>query len=384
MTAPWGLYVHVPTCRIRCPYCAFHVVPDRGFPAERYVDAVLAERQARRDVFPGTPTTLYLGGGTPSRLPAAALSRLLAGLDATAVPDVTCEANPEDVDEAWLDAALAAGVTRVSLGVQTWHDGHARRLGRARTPDAARLATARLADAVAHGRLRSWSVDLMFGLHDQTLAQLDADLDEVLACGAPHVSLYGLTVEDDTGYARAAARGTLTPAEDDTWRDMYGRIVSRLRGAGIERYEVSNFARTGHQARHNRGYWEARPYLGLGPSAHGLDPDGTRHANVADTDAWLASPAGVRTSESPTPRERAVDLLVSSLRGVPGVSLHDLAADTGHAPTPAARARLVAAGVLTESDGRMTLTDDGFYVTDAVVRTLVDALTPVDRTGSTR
>lgn len=370
---PWGVYVHVPWCRVRCPYCAFYVVPDRG--EQRwgpFVDAVLRERELRSAQFPGRPRTIYLGGGTPSRLPAEALHRLIAGLDPREATEVTVEVNPEDLTPAWLDAALRAGVDRISLGVQTLHPRHARGLGRAHTPNEARAAMSLLQQAP----LRSWSADLMFGLHEQGPAALSDDLDALLPFGPPHVSVYGLTIEPGTAFERAAERGQISPADEETWRALYTLLVERLAAAGLHRYEVSNFARAGHAAEHNQGYWTDRPYLGLGPAAHGYAPDGTRWSNVADLDAYLDRNDPTDHAERPQGEDRALDLLVSGLRSVHGLPWHRLAA-TGYAPSRAARDRLIASGHLLEHDGRMSLAPEGFYVADAVVRTLAQALEPL-------
>jgi oxygen-independent coproporphyrinogen-3 oxidase len=371
-TEPWGLYIHVPWCRVRCPYCAFYVEPDRDAPWEAWVDRTHALVAERRPAFPGEPATIYLGGGTPSRLPPAALGRLLAPLRHPALAELTAEANPEDLTPAWAEAAHAAGIDRVSLGVQTLHPGHARRLGRAHSAVHAARAAALAAT------FRSWSLDLMFGLHGQSPGDLEADLDGVLALDPPHVSLYGLTIEPDTGYARGAARGVLTPADDELWRAMYARIVERLAAAGLERYEVSNFARPGHEALHNQGYWSGRPYLGVGPSAHSLWPDGARTVDVADLDRWLYDePVGER--EQPDARQTAIDLLISCVRAARGLDLSWLQARTGQRPSDDAVRRLVRGGLLQDHPTHLRLTDEGFYVVDGVVRALADSLRAVDR-----
>lgn len=370
----WGLYVHVPWCRVRCPYCAFYVLPEHEMQADPYVTSVLAEHHLRRGDFPGAPRTVYLGGGTPSRLPLPALRDLLGGLLGAHVPEeLTVEANPEDVTPDWANAVAALGVTRVSLGVQTLKPDHARRLGRARTVPTAPAAARALIDA----GLRSWSADLIFGLPHQTLDELRADLDALLALDPPHVSLYGLTIEEGTAYARAAERGVFTPADEDLWRAMYDHLVAALRSAGIDRYEVSNFARAGHRSRHNEAYWKDRPYLGLGPSAHSYLPDGDRVTGHPDLARWQADLHGDR--ERPDAEAAASDLLVSGLRGVDGLSLARLADRTALRPDPAAVTRLVRLGLLRDAPPHavLALSDEGFAVADGVVRALVDALGPV-------
>lgn len=367
----WGLYVHVPWCRLRCPYCAFYVLPDPRDADlhDRFVDRVIAEVGRRSVDFSGPPRTVYLGGGTPSRLAPGALTRLLQAIVPPGCEEVTVEANPEDVTDAWAEAAKAAGVHRVSLGVQTLHPGHARLLGRARSPADAQAAVPRLRG------LRSFSVDLMFGLHGQTLEDLDRDLDAVLATGAPHISLYGLTIEEGTGFERAAARGRVVAADEELWRAMYARIVDRLKDAGIQRYEVSNFARSGHLAIHNPGYWRGRPYLGVGPGAHSLLPDGVRTIDRPDLDRWMTGDVE-ESRELPDAEEAATDLLISAVRTTAGLAESVLAARTGLVPSARARERLITAGWIHDQPGWMILTDEGFFVADAVVAELGRDLVP--------
>ncbi len=367
MSAPWGVYVHVPWCRHRCPYCAFFVDTDADPPFDAFVERVLAEYDARRGPFSTPPDTVFLGGGTPSRLPVDALARLITGLAPRVDAEVTAEANPEDVDDAWLDGALEAGVNRISLGVQSFDPRVARRLGRGHTAPQARAVAARLAASP----LRSWSVDLIFAVPGQTLAELDAELDAVAAIGAPHVALYGLTLEEGTPFGRLAERGALSPVDEDRWRAMYERVVTRLEEAGLRRYEVSNFARPGHESSHNRLYWSDRPYLGLGPSAHGYAPDGTRWVNVADVRAYLDALDPTATSERPSPAEAATDLLISALRGRDGLDLDHLVARTGHDLPPAALAPLFAEGLLVARGRHIALGPAGYPVADAVIRHLV-------------
>ncbi len=383
MTVPpgWGLYVHVPWCRIRCPYCPFVVVPDGGTAArdsEAFVDRILSWTD--HPAFPGAPRTVYLGGGTPSRLALPALTRLLRALTAHAPEEVTVEANPEDVTPAWLDAALDAGMTRLSLGVQTMNGAHARRLGRAHTPADARRALALVADA----GLTSWSVDVMVGLPEQTLAEVDEDLDALLAHAPPHVSLYGLTIEPGTPFERAVARGQLVPPDNDAQAVLLDRVVARLRAAGIHRYEVSNAARPGHEAVHNRGYWQGRPYLGLGPGAHSSTPEGARFQHVDDLDAWWSVPDPETGHEDPSPERTAIDRLLGGLRAIEGIDLAALARDTGLSPAASCVQTLVDGGLLDREGSRVVPTERGLALADAVTARMVDALSLVEATGPRR
>ncbi|MBN2798104.1 MAG: coproporphyrinogen III oxidase family protein [Deltaproteobacteria bacterium] len=365
----WGIYVHVPWCTRSCPYCAFFHEPARDVPWDRYVDAVLAEHAGLRPLFPGEPTTLYLGGGSPSLLPLEPLARLIAGLAPDGVEELTLEVNPEDANPAWLAGVRALGVHRLSLGVQSLR-GAAKTLGRARSSRAAPA-------VIAHIRelgFPSWSADLIFAVPGQTLEELRLDLDAYLALEPPHLSLYGLTLEPGTAFGRRAEAGRLRPLPPALWREMYDLLVSTLQEAGLRRYEVSNFARDGHRSRHNRLYWRDRPYMGLGPGAHGYAPDGRRWSNAHDIEGYLRAPLTSASWERPSPGEAAIDYLLSATRGSDGVDLERLARRTGHRLNPQATARLVAGGLLEAQAGVLTLTGEGYPLCDAVISHLVDAL----------
>lgn len=363
----WGVYAHVPWCRVRCPYCAFDIVPRATPEAERWLAGVLADLQRWHPTFPGVPDTLYVGGGTPSRLPAATLVQLV---EAVGARDVTVEANPEDLTQAWLDALIEGGVTRISLGVQSTRAEHARRLGRAHTPVGPAIRRLQ-----ASG-LQSWSVDLIFGLPGQSIVDLERDLDALLAWEPPHVSLYGLTIEPGTGFASLQERGHMMEADPDVWREMYDLLVRRLRQAGLERYEVSNFARDRHRSAHNELYWNNAPYLGIGPGAHGLAPDGRRWVNAS----WAAWRSGEPpTIERPPPEVAAVDALVAGIRGAAGLPIAALAP---FRPDPRVVGQLQAAGFLAPFPDRLVLTDVGVPVSDSVVRALADSLSIRPSQGS--
>ncbi|MDP2310364.1 MAG: radical SAM family heme chaperone HemW [Pseudomonadota bacterium] len=362
----FGVYVHIPWCRVRCPYCAFAVSTRRDPPHAAYTDAVVREWQLRRDLFSGRPSSVFFGGGTPSLCPPEELARILAALDPAPGAEVSMEANPGDLPVP-LAAFRDAGITRLSLGVQSFDPRVARRLGRGHTSDDAR---ALVAEAKETG-FASVSFDLIFAVPGQTLEAFQADLDAVIALAPDHVSLYGLTIEPDTAFARVR-----TPAADeDLWRAMYDAAVDALSAAGIDRYEVSNFARPGHRSHHNEHYWRARPWAGLGASAHAWWPDGTRAANVSDVEAYLAAADPLVSLERPAPRALAYELLWSTLRHVDGADRAALTARTGLAID--VDPSLVRAGLVVEHGGYVRLTATGFPLADGIAdrlaNTLVDA-----------
>lgn len=269
----FGLYLHIPYCRSLCPYCDFVKAPLHRAEPDRFVAAILEE--ADLALAPaaawGRPRTVYLGGGTPTALPAAALDRLLEGLrrrlDLSRAREFTVEANPDGLTRETLARLRAAGVNRFSLGVQSLEPGVLRALGRIHTPERALEAL----DLARDAGFASLSADLMYGVPGETPAGLRGALAALIARGVTHVSAYPLQVEAGTPLASKAARGVVTPPGDEWVHERYGEIVATLRAAGFRHYEVSNFSRPGFESRHNEGYWARRPYLGLGPGAHSFD-----------------------------------------------------------------------------------------------------------------
>lgn len=290
------LYVHVPFCARRCVYCDFAIAVRRTVPGRRFVEAVLAEldlRLAREaPARAGEPRvgdgnledleTLYLGGGTPSRLEPLDVVSLIQGIRTRLGPrfrpiEVTLEANPEDVTGEAAAAWRDAGVNRVSLGVQSFDPAVLRWMHRSHTTAAAERAVRALRDA----GLANLSLDLIFGLPEEFGSAFRDTLERALALDPDHLSVYGLTVEPSTPLARWVAAGRTRPASEDRYRAEFLLAHERLSQAGFEHYEISNYAREGRRAVHNAAYWRGHPYLGLGPSAHSFK-EGVRQWNVRD------------------------------------------------------------------------------------------------------
>jgi oxygen-independent coproporphyrinogen-3 oxidase len=359
----YGVYAHVPWCRVRCPYCAF-AVDTRREPAEaEWVAGVLRDWDRERVHFDGPPATLAFGGGTPSRADPASLAAVVEAIGPT--HEIGMEANPEDVSGARVRAWRDLGVGRVSLGVQTFDPRVAPGFGRAHSAGRAAEALDRLMQA----DFRSVSVDLLFGDAAQSPEGVAADVDRAARAGVHHVSLYALTIEPGT---RFSARGRAGAAEE-AWLAQHDAAQDRLLHHGFERYEVSNHARPGHRARHNEHYWRARRWAGLGPSAHGWRPDGWRVANVEDFDGWAAgAPPAL---ERPGGEALLYELVWSTLRHVDGVDVEGVAALTGFRLV--AEPALVASGVLRLEEGFLRLAPAAFNTSDAVVERLVRRAVPV-------
>lgn len=371
MSSGFGIYVHTPWCRTRCPYCAFNVFIDDKADYSRWRDAILTGWRAIAHRLPGAAHSLYFGGGTPSLAPPAIIGSIIDALPLAADAEVTLEANPGTIDVAGLQCLHSTGVNRLSLGVQTFDHDHARRLGRGHTAVQAKA----LLEQVQSLDFRSWSMDLIFALSGQTLDQLNTDLDQLISIAPPHVSLYGLSIEPDTAFAHAQAAGKLPLPEPDAWRDMYDRIVTVLEDNDLKRYEVSNFARPEHRAVHNEQVWRGGHYAGLGPGAHGFLPDGTRTFGRADLKAWLEDPSPEESH--PEPLDTAADYLLSTLRHTLGVDRTVLRTRSGHDVAQADIDTLTAQKMIVASEERIVLTTTAFPISDGITRKLIGGLQPI-------
>jgi oxygen-independent coproporphyrinogen-3 oxidase len=387
-----GVYVHVPFCARVCPYCDFAVVGVRALAPDleaRYVDGLLRELERRRGAFAGHRlASLYLGGGTPSLCRPESIGRIVRAVCAAfpgAEPvETTLEVNPSTLERERLPAFRDAGVNRVSLGVQSFDDRVLKRLGRAHRADEARRTLRACRDA----GFEVLSLDLIFAAPGQTLAQLERDLAEALDFGPEHLSSYELSVEVGTPFATAAERGQLALPGEEEVLAMFERLPARIEAAGYERYELSNYARPGFEAVHNRRYWQRLPVLGLGAGAHSSDPPGdetpfgVRRSNLRLPDAYLARvEAGASAEAGPaevldaaTARGEAMFL---SLRTRRGVDASAFAAEFGSPPRGFFDAEIE--GLLAQSlvwedaAGDLRLTHRGRLLSDGVFAHFVAA-----------
>jgi len=340
---PLSLYVHVPWCVRRCPYCDFnsHQAPADGLPEAEYLAALRRDlEQALPAIWGRTVQTVFIGGGTPSLLSAAAMDALLAMLRAhlnlSPLAEITLEANPGTTEAQRLRDYAASGVNRISLGIQSFDDASLRALGRIHDAAQAKAAIDTAQRAVARVNL-----DLMVALPNQNLAACLLDVDTALSFGTEHLSLYQLTLEPNTVFAKHPPAGL---PDDDTVALMQEHINARMTAAGFTHYEVSAYARTGAQCQHNLNYWEFGDYLGLGPGAHGklsFADRIERQARLRNPASWLAAAQrgdGSHISETRVLRadELPFEFMLNALRlkaGVPartyteriGLNLLDIA-----------------------------------------------------------
>ncbi|MBN1935908.1 MAG: radical SAM family heme chaperone HemW [Anaerolineae bacterium] len=304
---PTGVYVHIPFCRHKCLYCDFNSYAGQQALFAPYLDAVQREIAMRAGLLTAPERravqTLYVGGGTPTALPAGDLIALLQTAQKmfalASGSEITVEANPGTISLEGLAALRAAGVNRLSLGVQSFADAMLTSLGRIHSGREARQAV-RNARAAGFDNL---SLDLMFGLPTQTLADWQVDVEIALSLAPEHLSLYALTVEQETPLAARIRAGTLPEPDDDLAADMYAWVEARLDAAGYGHYEISNWARPGFECRHNLIYWRNQPYLGLGAGAHGWWK-GKRRANVAHPERYIAA---IQVGQSPIDWEESID-----------------------------------------------------------------------------
>lgn len=271
-----GLYAHIPFCRTKCVYCDFNCYAGQNHLIPPYVAALSRELEMYGERN-WRATTLYLGGGTPSLLSAGQVAAIV-GTARTALDfgpgEVTLEANPGSVDEDYFRGLLEVGVNRVSVGIQSFRDADLKRLARHHSvADAVEAFTSARAAGVP-----DISLDLIYGLPEQSLVAWRDNLVQAMALAPEHVSLYGLVVEEGTPLARQVARGKVSPPDDDLMADMYELAHEVISASGLVRYEVSNWALPGHEARHNLVYWNNEPYIGAGAGAHGY-LDGCRYSN---------------------------------------------------------------------------------------------------------
>jgi oxygen-independent coproporphyrinogen-3 oxidase len=358
------LYVHVPFCRRRCAYCDFSIAVRREVPIGRYLAAV-AQEWARVER-PDELATIYLGGGTPSLLGAAGVAAL-AGLIGvgTSLEEFTVEANPDDVDDEAARSWVRAGVDRLSIGAQSFDPRVLAWMHRTHGPDAIEAAVA----AARRAGISNISLDLIFALPESLGRRLGDDIDRVLALAPQHVSLYGLTVEEHSPLGRAVARGETLAAPEERYEEEYLLLHERLGAEGYRFYEVSNAARPGSEAVHNRAYWTLAPYLGLGPSAHSFD-GAARWWNEPAYARWQAALARgaspVAGRELLAPEQRRLEALYLGLRTDQGAVL-----DEPLAPALAATlAAWVSAGWAEVDAPRLRLTPRGWLRLDELTASL--------------
>lgn len=375
------LYLHIPFCHRICPYCSFYKHTPGGTPIGEFVEALGTEAIGRRGLQPlslsqnpsqykgvANPFSIYLGGGTPSMLSPKHLTALFTSIrntfDLSETSEITLEANPATFDLAKAELFRSLGVTRVSLGIQSFSPHVLETLGREHSPEEASESVAILRAA----GIPSVNIDLMFSIPGQSLADWESTLRHAVSLKPEHISAYNLTYEEDTTFFESLKNGTYAENEDKD-ADHYHLAEEILTAAGFDHYETSNYAQPGHHSQHNQGYWEGADYLGLGPSAVSTI-GGVREKNVPDTAAYIRQVRSIgnaiHETEALTSAQRRIELIALGLRTTRGIPLELLDA----ASLEKAKA-LAAESLLNIGETRIHLTQLGRPLVDPIAAELI-------------
>ncbi len=383
-SARFALYVHVPYCRSKCPYCDFNSYASPSWPEPEYVDALCAELEYRSEQAPwrgSQVATIFFGGGTPSLFNPGSIGRVIAtanhlfGIEANA--EITLEANPGTVDLEKLRGFRSAGVNRMSFGAQSFRGETLIRLGRTHSPEE----TVQALGLARQAGFEQLNLDLIFAVPGQALDDVAADLRRAAELSPDHISAYNLTFEDGTPFGEALRRGRLHALDSDLQGEMYALVRSTLPGLGYRHYEISNYARPGCEARHNLAYWHYESYLGIGAGAHSFaraNAGGRRWWNERGPRAYMVAASGEGSaeagSESIDGRTAAGEFVFLNLRLTDGFALEDFAARFGERFETAfseQAACLTEAGMLLVEGGRVRLTERGLELADSVFANFV-------------
>ena len=369
-----SLYVHIPFCAQRCSYCDFFFVTTQRRQTE-FIDALCLEIAQTAQTFPNTLlSTIYFGGGTPSLLPSQAITHILAQIcasfDTSQVDEITLEANPEDINAPVLEELIHAGITRISLGVQSFRNADLSFMNRCHDSDQALLACKLIQSA----ELSSWSLDLIFGVPGASTKIWQDNLYRAIETQVPHISTYNLTIEPQTPLHKQVRNGFVKPVSDEHAADQFQQAMDTLTSVGYEHYEISNFALPGHRAKHNTRYWQHTNYLGVGPSAHSFwwqSDKALRWQNVRSLRKYLET---VTIAESPTVTQETLSMhdlarerVMLALRTSEGLDLDDLKNTYGLDIIAHKRDELLqmkAQGFIVQQGTHMRLTTQGLHVCD--------------------
>jgi len=376
------LYLHIPFCVRKCAYCSFVSFPAAAEEKDAYVASLLREAELRQSEADGPVETVYIGGGTPSLLSPSQLRRLIAGLreyyEIRPDAELSMESNPGTLTAAFLDTAVSAGVNRLSLGMQAYQPEILQFLGRFHSFEE----VSRSVSMARAAGLNNLNLDLIFGIPGQTLSDWNETLDAALSLSPDHLSAYGLISEEGTPLQRRLDAGEAMLPDPDIEREMYDLAIRKLRAAGLEQYEISNFARKGFECRHNIGYWTQVPYLGLGLSAAsmriqeqtGLGLTCLRTTNPSDLAAYQEMiRSGIHSAairETISPEEARFETMMLSLRMNRGISesrflaLHGVSIDAVYGEK---LEEMRKKGLMRHENGAWSLTRKGMDIQNAVL-----------------
>lgn len=370
-----GIYIHIPFCKSRCIYCGFYSTTLLDL-RKKYINAVCHEMELRKNYIREPFSTIYLGGGTPSLLDEAELTKLFLYInnvyDVDRNAEITMECNPDDITPEFTNMLSHLPINRVSMGAQTFADSRLRLLHRRHNSDEVKHAVKLLREA----GIKNISIDLMFGFPDESLSQWKEDISAALALNVEHISAYSLMYEEDTPLWKMLDTGKVKEIDEELSLTMFKELVCQLTDAGYEHYEISNFARPGYRSRHNSSYWHQVPYIGLGAAAHSFDLN-SRQWNVADLKLYIEE---INNGIIPMEREELDndttfnDIITTALRTSDGINLNALETRLGKRyrnTLISAAGKHIEQGLLEIRHDRLRLTSEGIFISDMVMSDLM-------------
>lgn len=370
-----GIYIHIPFCKSRCIYCGFYSTTLLDL-RKKYINAVCREMELRKNYIREPFSTIYLGGGTPSLLDEAELTKLFLYInnvyDVDRNAEITMECNPDDITPKFTNMLSHLPINRVSMGAQTFADSRLRLLHRRHNSDEVKHAVKLLREA----GIKNISIDLMFGFPDESLSQWKEDISAAMALNVEHISAYSLMYEEDTPLWKMLDTGKVKEIDEELSLTMFKELVCQLTDAGYEHYEISNFARPGYRSRHNSSYWHQVPYIGLGAAAHSFDLN-SRQWNVADLKLYIEE---INNGIIPMEREELDndttfnDIITTALRTSDGIDLNAMETRLGKRyrnTLISAAGKHIEQGLLEIRHDRLRLTAEGIFISDMVMSDLM-------------
>ncbi len=370
-----GIYIHIPFCKSRCIYCGFYSTTLLDL-RKKYINAVCREMELRKNYIREPFSTIYLGGGTPSLLDEAELTKLFLYInnvyDVDRNAEITMECNPDDITPEFTNMLSRLPINRVSMGAQTFADSRLRLLHRRHNSDEVKHAVKLLREA----GIKNISIDLMFGFPDESLSQWKEDISAALALNVEHISAYSLMYEEDTPLWKMLDTGKVKEIDEELSLTMFKELVCQLTDAEYEHYEISNFARPGYRSRHNSSYWHQVPYIGLGAAAHSFDLN-SRQWNVADLKLYIEE---INNGIIPMEREELDndttfnDIITTALRTSDGIDLNAMETRLGKRyrnTLISAAGKHLEQGLLEIRHDRLRLTSEGIFISDMVMSDLM-------------
>lgn len=370
--ADYGLYIHVPFCKTRCIYCAFYSTTFTTI-RDKYVDAVCKEIELR---LPASqqPVTIYFGGGTPSQLSIEQLKQIMDAINLVKNREVeiTIECNPDDMTDEYAQGLADIGFNRVSLGVQSFNDNYLKFLNRRHNSKKVFKAI----EQIRNAGIDNISIDLMYGLPNQTLEHWQTDIDTAISLGVQHISCYCLTYEEDTPLYEKLMNGEVSEIDDELALQMYNSLIDKLTSAGFEHYEISNFALPCYRSQHNSSYWNGIPYIGIGAGAHSYDGK-TRSWNICDAKQYIRTLSSDKKSPLKAISEGEIlseenlynELIMTRLRTSDGLVLEEIPSKY-RKHFEANSSQYYKSGMLAKQNGICRITRKGLFISDSILSTL--------------